>query len=111
MKSVLIILGAVVLSAVIASAAMAQGTDSITCYSGGTAVFTDATVNVPVIVAPISPGDPNDLYTAIDSTTGAATTIGGSGTTCVVTYTPASSSSLSRETEAAVAHPGVARTP
>ena len=106
MKTVLIVLSAVVLSSTIASAA--TGTASIACYSGGTVVFSDATVNVPVIVSPITFGDPNDLWTATDSTTGVTTTVGGSGTTCVVTLTPASSASSKKS---AVPHPGVARTP
>jgi hypothetical protein len=111
MKAVLTILSAVVLSLTIASVVRAQstGTDSITCYSGGTVVFSDAAVNLPVIVAPISLGDPNDLYTATDSATGATTTIGGSGTTCVVTFTPASSTSS--KSRPALAHPGISRTP
>jgi hypothetical protein len=110
MKAVLTILSAVVLSSAIASVAMAQATatDGIVCYSGGTAVFTDATVNVPVIVAPVAFGDPNDLYTATDSATGVQTTVGGSGTVCVVTYTPASSSS-SKESKAAGSRPGIAK--
>jgi len=104
MKAVLIILGAVVFSSTIALAA--TGTDSIVCYSGGTVVFTDATVNLPVIVAPVTFGDPNDLYTATDSTTGATTTVGGPGVVCVVTYTPASSTS-SASSKTGV-HPGIA---
>ena len=108
MKAVLIILSAVVLSSTIASAATpAQGTNAIACYSGGTEVFSDATVNVPVTVAPDAFGDPNDLFTAVDSTTGAVTVIGGSGTVCVVTFTPASSAS-SRAAGQAV-RSGVAR--
>ncbi len=108
MKTVLMILGAIVLSSTIALAATATGTDGIVCYSGGTPVFTDPTVNVPVIVAPETFGDPNDLYTATDSATGVQTTVGGSGTVCVVTFTPTSSSSSSKST---AVHPGLTNKP
>jgi hypothetical protein len=111
MKVILLILSAVVLSSTIALAATGA-TDSIACYSGGVAVFTDATVNFPVIVAPITFGDPNDIYSTTDSATGVTTSIGGPGTVCVVTYVPATStSSSSKVSTSTVVHPGLARTP
>jgi opacity protein-like surface antigen len=109
MKAVMTIVSAILLAtAAIASAA--TPTVSITCYSGGTAVFTDNAVNFPVRVGPVRFGDPNDFFIATDTATGATTTIGGPGTVCVVTLTPASTTSA-RESQSGGVQGGIVGAP